>query len=83
MTTAAMSYANPWTKVAVKPSEQTFECEMCAAEVVAEIDMAQAERELAHATGQIAIQVSRPGARELIGFDRDGLIESHARVARL
>jgi hypothetical protein len=57
-----MSYASPWHKIAGNPSEQTFECEMCSATVVAaDIDFAQAEREMAHANEQLAIQARYPG----------------------
>jgi hypothetical protein len=59
-----MSHANPWTRVAGKPPEQTFERELCSATVVAaDIDFAQAERELAHANEQLAIQRQYPVAR--------------------
>jgi hypothetical protein len=48
--------------MAGKPSEQTFECEMCSATVVAaDIDFAQAGRELAHANEQLALTRAYPG----------------------
>jgi hypothetical protein len=57
-----VSYTTPWRRVAAQPCEQTFERELCSATVVAaEIDLAQAERELAHATEQIGIQSQYPG----------------------
>jgi hypothetical protein len=53
------------TARAAKPSEQTIERELCSAQIVAAyIDMAQAERELAHANEQLAIQSRYPGRRQ-------------------
>jgi hypothetical protein len=53
-----------WSKTSDKPSEQTFELPPYGTEVVQNtVDMAEAEKQLAHARQQIELTKSYPGRR--------------------